>query len=748
MKSFLLVIGLVSLMTLFAPAAAAAIQDIDYDGLLSAMDELMDGLATLHGIDPSEVIHLYGRDNDVNGIPDEEQFAMLSAVLAGTYTLGGQPYGTNQLDPATVAAIQQGFAANKVRVQQDMTLTGLLCLLLTGAGYSCDLIVLMSSGGNEAVGEAMLALFAGYFTLGEAGFMNYAGSGEDFAETYFDNLIYVSFTDTDFEAYIGQIQSNINFSPNNYYKFGGAANSQPGGIVQANHIGAVGDLDPGLPGLANGAEFAAASGNREDWLNACHVTPPLHIMPPPPRDVDRLSGEAYTWSLGVAGGTAAIGFDPPQVKWSRFKTQEEGTVEVRPFSAEIPYTIPYLLTADDGYRYGAVVQDAIWTRGTLGGTLHVTLDPDFRITVQPQGGVFEAGDAWTLDVAVRGGDALPSYQWYRDGVIVEGAVSETLHFEALSQADEGMYHCEITGDTGLKAPLTLVSDPVLISILPAIEGEGAAEGEGTPDGQPEGVIEGEGAVEGEGVLEGQPEGVIEGEGALEGEGTFEGQPEGVIEGEGTAEGAAEGEGALEGQHEGIFEGEGVVEGQPEGVIEGEGTLEGQPEGTVEGEGVVEGEGALEGQPEGGLEGEGAAEGVEEGEGQPEGEGVVEGEGLLEGEGQFEGIIEGEGEGQFDSVHSGDQNGDGVINLTELLRVIQFFNIRGFHCVTPPAASEDGYLPGTGGDQSCAPHASDYSPQNWQINLTELLRLIQFFNIRGYHACLDQGTEDGYCPGLA
>jgi hypothetical protein len=84
----------------------------------------------------------------------------------------------------------------------------------------------------------------------------------------------------------------------------------------------------------------------------------------------------------------------------------------------------------------------------------------------------------------------------------------------------------------------------------------------------------------------------------------------------------------------------------------------------------------------------------------------------------------------------------------LLRVIQFFNIRGFHCVTPPAASEDGYLPGTGGDQSCAPHASDYSPQNWQINLTELLRLIQFFNIRGYHACLDQGTEDGYCPGLA
>jgi hypothetical protein len=28
----------------------------------------------------------------------------------------------------------------------------------------------------------------------------------------------------------------------------------------------------------------------------------------------------------------------------------------------------------------------------------------------------------------------------------------------------------------------------------------------------------------------------------------------------------------------------------------------------------------------------------------------------------------------------------------------------------------------------------------------LLRVIQFFNMHGYHACPGQGTEDGYCPG--
>jgi hypothetical protein len=136
------------------------------------------------------------------------------------------------------------------------------------------------------------------------------------------------------------------------------------------------------------------------------------------------------------------------------------------------------------------------------------------------------------------------------------------------------------------------------------------------------------------------------------------------------------------------------------------------------------------------------EGTVDGEGLPEG--VVEGEGTAEGEG--EGTVEGEGEGVEPGSHTADQNGDGVVNLTELLRVIQFFNIRGFHCVTPPATSEDGFLPGAGGDQSCAPHASDYNPRDWQVSLTELLRLIQFFNMRGYHACPGLGTEDGYCPG--
>jgi hypothetical protein len=157
---------------------------------------------------------------------------------------------------------------------------------------------------------------------------------------------------------------------------------------------------------------------------------------------------------------------------------------------------------------------------------------------------------------------------------------------------------------------------------------------------------------------------------------------------------------------------------------------------------VEGEGA-EGEGEGeGAEGEGEGEGAE---GEGEGEGAAtEGEGAAEGEGEGEGegaAIEGEGQA-LSPYHSADENADNLIDLSELLRVIQFFNIGGYHCL---AGSEDGYAPGLG-DTNCTPHDSDYNPQDWKISLSELLRVIQFFNTGGYHRCPGLNTEDGFCPG--
>ena len=135
----------------------------------------------------------------------------------------------------------------------------------------------------------------------------------------------------------------------------------------------------------------------------------------------------------------------------------------------------------------------------------------------------------------------------------------------------------------------------------------------------------------------------------------------------------------------------------------------------------------------------------------EGTRVIRGEGVarlfLAGEVRTAAVftpVPGEGAGPF---HSADPNGDNLIALPELLRVIQFYNLGGLSCAADPSDTEDGYLPGVGEDTSCAAHSSDYAPLNWQINLNELLRLIQFYNTPGYHSCPDDGTEDGFCPGI-
>jgi ELWxxDGT repeat protein len=89
-------------------------------------------------------------------------------------------------------------------------------------------------------------------------------------------------------------------------------------------------------------------------------------------------------------------------------------------------------------------------------------------------------------------------------------------------------------------------------------------------------------------------------------------------------------------------------------------------------------------------------------------------------------------------HAADQDGDSAISLSELLRIVQFFNVGALHC---EAGTEDGYAPGEGA-VDCTPHSSDYNPQDWKFNISELVRAIQVFNTGGYILC--ETGEDGFC----
>ncbi len=92
----------------------------------------------------------------------------------------------------------------------------------------------------------------------------------------------------------------------------------------------------------------------------------------------------------------------------------------------------------------------------------------------------------------------------------------------------------------------------------------------------------------------------------------------------------------------------------------------------------------------------------------------------------------------EGYHSADYKpADYEISLSELLRVVQLYNIRSYHC---DPDSNDGYAVADG-DKTCEPHSSDYSPQDWSISLSELLRLIQLYKSSGYYVY--PYGEDGF-----
>lgn len=99
-----------------------------------------------------------------------------------------------------------------------------------------------------------------------------------------------------------------------------------------------------------------------------------------------------------------------------------------------------------------------------------------------------------------------------------------------------------------------------------------------------------------------------------------------------------------------------------------------------------------------------------------------------------------------TVHQADTNADGRIALDELLRIIQLYNAGGYTCAGSLADSEDGFIVGPqgAGDVECLPHSADYLDANNQISLSELLRMIQYYNAGLIRYCPGKASEDTFC----
>jgi len=97
-----------------------------------------------------------------------------------------------------------------------------------------------------------------------------------------------------------------------------------------------------------------------------------------------------------------------------------------------------------------------------------------------------------------------------------------------------------------------------------------------------------------------------------------------------------------------------------------------------------------------------------------------------------------------TLNVADRNGNRIISLSELLRVVQLYNISEYSCAANPGDTEDGYRLGAAGSRTCKRHAADYDEPAWRLTLSELLRLIQVFASGGYSACGNGAGDDGFC----
>jgi len=99
-------------------------------------------------------------------------------------------------------------------------------------------------------------------------------------------------------------------------------------------------------------------------------------------------------------------------------------------------------------------------------------------------------------------------------------------------------------------------------------------------------------------------------------------------------------------------------------------------------------------------------------------------------------------------HNADINGNFILDVSELLRLIQFYNAGAYSCVEPAGSTEDGFEPGSAGKGgvACQRHAADYiGGGDFNIDLSELLRVIQLFNFGTYAYCETPSTaDDNYC----
>lgn len=171
----------------------------------------------------------------------------------------------------------------------------------------------------------------------------------------------------------------------------------------------------------------------------------------PPAPVSVAAGATASFSV-VAGGTAPLAY-----QWQR------NGVDIAGATAS-SYTTPPTVVGDNGASFRVRVSNVAGTVTSAAATLTVT-GPVLAaptITSQPADASVTAGLSATFSVSTTG-SPLPTYQWRRNGVAINGATAASYTTPALAVADSGATYSVVVSNsqgsvTSREATLTVTAN--------------------------------------------------------------------------------------------------------------------------------------------------------------------------------------------------------------------------------------------------------------------------------------------------
>lgn len=178
-------------------------------------------------------------------------------------------------------------------------------------------------------------------------------------------------------------------------------------------------------------------------LNLNFFIPLPPIFSAHPGEVTVEAGRLATFSTRVDGRPF------PSLRWQRLTVGSSVWTDLADSSVYYGSTTEYLRVtstlAMEGDKFRCIATNASGSATSAIATLHVTPIPLPVVITQPTDTAVAAGESIVLSVEATG---AKSYQWYHNGIVLDGKTTPNLLLANLQTGDAGTYRVLITNDGG------------------------------------------------------------------------------------------------------------------------------------------------------------------------------------------------------------------------------------------------------------------------------------------------------------